>query len=213
VHRALAALRRARLADQVARGVYRLGDEYLRLAFQHQAARPESALLEPALRQLAERYGETVHYAELDGADVVYRAKVDPPAGSVRLTSQIGGRNPAATTAVGKLLLAGVVRSETELATRLGDRPLEPKTPRTITDLSALWAELVRARERGYAVDDQENETGINCLALPVYLTSPGRPSGAVSISALTYRTPMAALVDAVPEIRALLGPLGEARS
>src|SRR3954463_4222229 len=46
-HRALASLRRARLADQVSRGVYRLGDEYLRLAFQHHASRPEGAPVQP----------------------------------------------------------------------------------------------------------------------------------------------------------------------
>lgn len=209
VHRALASLRRARLADQVSRGVYRLGDEYLRLAFQHHAARPEGALLEPALRQLAERYGETAHYAELDGTDVVYRAKVDPPSGSVRLTSQIGGRNPAATTAVGKLLLSRVVRNEAELRAWLGDRPIEPRTPRTITSVPALWQELRRIRERGYAVDDQENEIGVNCLAVPVYATSPLTPSGAVSISALTYRTPLKVLVEAVEDVHRLLGPLG----
>ena len=202
VHRALAALRRARLADQVSRGVYRLGDEYLRLAFQHQAARPEGARLEPVLRELAERYGETAHYAELEGAEVVYRAKVDPPAGSVRLTSQVGGRNPAASTAVGKLLLSRVVRSEAELAAWLGDRPLEARTPRTITTVPALWTELVRTRERGYAVDDQENETGINCIAVPVRLDARG-PAGAVSISALAFRLPLDRLEAEVPRIRA----------
>ena len=58
------------------------------------------------LRSLAERYGETAHYAVLDGESVVYRSKVDPPHGAVRLTSTIGGRNPAHCTAVGKLLLS-----------------------------------------------------------------------------------------------------------
>jgi DNA-binding IclR family transcriptional regulator len=202
VHRALASLRRARLADQVSRGVYRLGDEYLRLAFQHHAARPEGALLEPALRQLAERYGETAHYAELDGTDVVYRAKVDPPSGSVRLTSQIGGRNPAATTAVGKLLLAGTVRSEAELRSWLGDRPIERRTPRTITSVPALWQELRRVRERGYAVDDQENEVGIHCVAVPARL-DPRGPAGAVSVSAFAFRFPLDRLETEVPRIRA----------
>jgi len=210
VHRALAALRRARLADQVGRGVYRLGDEYLRLAFQHHASRPEGARLEPALRQLAERYGETAHYAELDGGDVVYRAKVDPPAGSVRLTSQVGGRNPAAATAVGKLLLSHRLRSEADLRAWLGDRMLEARTPHTITAVPALWRELVRTRERGYAVDDQENEVGINCVAVPAR-PDPAGPPGAVSLSALAFRLPLDRLVAEVPRIRATvdaaLGP------
>lgn len=202
VHRALASLRRARLADRLSRGVYRLGDEYLRLAFQHHASRPEGARLEPALRQLAERYGETAHYAELDGTDVVYRAKVDPPAGSVRLTSHVGGRNPAATTAVGKLLLARVLGSEAALRGWLGDRPLEARTPHTITSVPALWQELARTRERGYAIDDQENEVGISCVAVPAR-PDPRRPEGAVSISALAFRLPLDRLVAEVPRIRA----------
>src|SRR3954468_10869575 len=106
VHRALRALRRAGLADQDTRGHYLLGDEFLRMAFAHHEARPEHIRVRPLLETLAGRFGETAHSAVLDGREVVYRAKVDPPTGAVRLTSTIGGRNPAHATAVGKLLLA-----------------------------------------------------------------------------------------------------------
>jgi IclR family transcriptional regulator, acetate operon repressor len=133
---------------------------------------------------------------------VVYRAKVDPPAGSVRLTSQIGGRNPAASTAVGKLVLSRRLRSEADLREWLGDRALEARTPHTITSIAELWRELVRTRERGYAVDDQENEVGINCVAVPARL-DPGGPAGAVSVSALAFRLPLDRLVAEVPRIRA----------
>ncbi|MFF0732216.1 IclR family transcriptional regulator [Streptomyces chartreusis] len=210
VHRALGALRRAGLADQGARGRYVLGDEFLRMAFAHHEARPEQVRLQPVLEALAHRFGETAHYAVLDGREIVYRAKVDPPTGAVRLTSTIGGRNPAHTTAVGKLLLAGRLGGEDEVAAWIGDRPLERRTARSSGTAAALHQELAVTRERGYGLDDQENETGVNCLALPVYPTSPAVPSGAVSVSALAYRTPLTALVDALDEIRALLGPLGE---
>jgi IclR family transcriptional regulator, acetate operon repressor len=95
VHRALTSLRRAGLAAQISRGVYVICDELFRLAFENYYARPDGALVKPVLERLANRYGETVHYAVLDGAEVVYRAKVDPPRGAVRLTSVVGGRNPA----------------------------------------------------------------------------------------------------------------------
>ncbi|WP_199520906.1 IclR family transcriptional regulator [Jiangella anatolica] len=202
VHRALRSLRRAGLAGQDARGHYLLGDEFLRLAFAHHEARPEHVRLRPVLETLAERFGETTHYAVLDGREVVYRAKVDPPTGAARLTSTVGGRNPAHSTGVGKLLLAyglGFV-----------DGPLERRTPSTIVSAAALRRELALIRERGYALDDEENEPGVACLALPVYALAPGTPSGAISISALTYRTPLATLVDAVDEVRAVLGRLGE---
>lgn len=212
VHRALRALRRAGLADQDARGHYVLGDEFLRMAFAHHEARPEHVRIRPVLDALARRFGETVHYAVLDGRDVVYRAKVDPPSGAVRLTSTVGGRNPTHATAVGKLLLAHNVDSPQALTTWIGDAPLERRTPQTRCTAAELHTELEAVRRRGFAVDDQENEVGVNCLALPVFLASPTVPTGAVSISALTFRTPLAALVDSVEEIRRELGPLGQGR-
>jgi IclR family acetate operon transcriptional repressor len=208
VHRALQSLRRAGLADQDARGHYVLGDELLRLAFAHHEARPEHVRVRPLLESLAARFGETAHYAVLDGAEVVYRAKVDPPSGAVRLSSTIGGRNPAHATAVGKLLLSRVLPTREAVAEWVGPDPLPRRTPNTRCSVDELHRELARIRRRGYATDDQENETGINCLAVPLHLTSPTTPSGAVSISALTYRTPLRVLVDAVDEIRGSLGPL-----
>ncbi|MFE6618197.1 IclR family transcriptional regulator [Streptomyces sp. NPDC057740] len=209
VHRALGALRRAGLAEQDARGRYVLGDEFLRMAFAHHEARPEQVRLRPVLDALARRFGETAHYAVLDGREVVYRAKVDPPTGAVRLTSTIGGRNPAHTTAVGKLLLARRLGTVAEVKAWIGDCPLERRTARSLGTAAALHHELTATRERGYGIDDQENETGVNCLALAVYPTSPTVPAGAVSVSALAYRTPLDVLVDARDEIRAVLGPLG----
>ena len=206
VHRALATLSRAGLADRIDRGTYVLGDEYLRLAFRHLDGRPETARVQPLLEALAQRFGETAHYAVLAGTDIVYRAKVDPPTGAVRLTSVVGGRNPAARTAVGKVLLAAIPHALDRF-----EFPLEQKTPHTLVTRPALQSELELTLARGFAVDDQENEPGVNCLAVPVSLDGSPAPSGAVSVSALSFRTPLSTLVDAVDEIRALvarhLGP------
>ena len=210
VHRALGALRRAGLADQGARGRYVLGDEFLRMAFAHHEERPEHVRMRPVLDALADRFGETAHYAVLDGREVVYRAKVDPPTGAVRLTSTVGGRNPAHATGVGKALLAHRLTTVAEVEAWIGDAPLIRRTPQTLCTTVDLYVDLRATLDRGYAVDDQENEPGVNCLALPVYATSPTTPSGAVSVSALTYRTPLRTLVEAVEEIRELLGPLAE---
>lgn len=209
VHRALGALRRAGLAEQDARGRYLLGDEFLRMAFAHHEARPEHVRILPALERLARRYGETAHYAVLDGHEVVYRAKVDPPSGAARLTSTVGGRNPAHSTAVGKLLLSGLLDTPEAVAQWIGEAELESRTPRTRCTADGLHAELQATRERGFGLDDHENEPGVCCLAVPVFLTSPAVPSGAVSVSALSYRTPLPVLVEAVEDIRAELGPLG----
>ncbi|WP_327582920.1 IclR family transcriptional regulator [Nonomuraea sp. NBC_00507] len=204
VHRALAALRRAGFAAQNGHGRYVLGDEFLRMAFAHHEARPDHVRVMPVLKALCDRYGETVHYAVLDGDSVVYRSKLDPAAGAVRLTSVVGGRNPAHCTAVGKLLLAHSLPDEDAVRAWVGDRALERRTERSITTVEGLHAELERVREQGYAADDQESEPGVNCLAVPAYLTSPTMPSGAISVSGLAYRTPLPTLIDDVAAIRAI---------
>ena len=202
VHRALATLRRAGLADMTGRGVYVLGDEYLRLAFRNLDGRPETARIQPLLEDLATRYGETAHYAVLSGKDIVYRAKMDPPQGAVRLTSVIGGRNPAYRTAVGKALLSSRLTDLQQVIDWFGPFPLEQKTPHTLTTPDALLAELELTRERGFAVDDQENEVGINCVAIPIHLEGSTSPAGAISVSAVSFRTPLRTLLETVPAIR-----------
>ena len=107
VHRALATLRRAGLAEQDRDGRYRFGMEALRLAFAYYEGLDERVLLQPALDALAERFRETAHYAQLDRGEVVYVAKVmRQDHDGIQLGSRVGGRNPAHCTGVGKLLLA-----------------------------------------------------------------------------------------------------------
>ena len=78
----------------------------------------------------------------------------------------------------------------------------------------AIRAQVLSIRERSYvsvARANGENELGISCIAVPVHLTSPTVPSGAVSVSALAYRTPLSRLVDAVDDIRARVERVGHA--
>jgi len=205
VHRALASLCRAGLANKDGRGHYILGDEFLRLAFSHHESRPDHVRVQPILRQLAEQYEETVHYAILDGPNIIYRAKVDPSSGSIRLTSTIGGRNPAHCTAIGKVLLSQRLATVGDVRDWIGSRILTRRTERTVTTAEELHHQLELVRERGYGIDDEENEQGVNCIALPYYLSSPQVASGAISISALTYRTPLHELVDDIATIRAIV--------
>jgi DNA-binding IclR family transcriptional regulator len=205
VHRALAALCRAGFAGQPGRGIYVLGDEFLRLAYRFQERRPETARVGRILEELALQYSETAHYAVLDGTDVVYRAKVDPPNGAVRLASTVGGRNPAYCTAVGKVLMSSFILSESQLAQWLGCERLEARTPNTLVTVPALYAELQRTRERGYGLDDQESELGVNCVALPVAFDASASHAGAISVSGLAFRCPLEVLVSLVPQLRAVI--------
>jgi DNA-binding IclR family transcriptional regulator len=210
VHRALSALVRSGLADKRSRGQYVLGDEFLRLAFTHQEARPDHVRVRPVLERLAERFSETAHYAVLDGESIVYRAKVDPSVGAVRLSSTIGGRNPAHATAVGKILLAHQLPDLNAVERWVGERRLERRTPRTAVSAADLHWSLEEARRLGFAIDDQENDPGVNCVAFAVHLNSSAAPSGAVSVSAVAHRTSLEQLVDAAGEISAIIADRGE---
>jgi IclR family acetate operon transcriptional repressor len=201
-HRALAALMRAGLVEQDEDRRYRLSLDFVRLAFAYYERLDRPRLVQPLLTELAEMFGETAHYGELDGADVVYLGQARPRGERVQMTARIGGRNPAYCTGVGKALLAhtlphgGAVEAFVD---RHG--PLPKRTPKTLTTASALSDEFRATRERGYALDREESDAGITCVAFPIFFGG-SHPSGAVSISALASRTPLEALIDRVDEIR-----------
>ncbi len=206
VHRALATLRRAGLAEQDRDGRYRFGMEALRLAFAYYEGLDERVLLQPALDALAERFRETAHYAQLDRGEVVYVAKVmRQDHDGIQLGSRVGGRNPAHCTGVGKLLLSFALPTEDAVHAYAAAHPLIPRTPSTLVSPAALHADLEGVRERGYSIDHEENEAGVGCVALPVFVGPGPQPSGAVSVTTIMRRTPLETLIEQIDEIRTIL--------
>jgi DNA-binding IclR family transcriptional regulator len=187
VHRILGILKGQRLVRQSRpREPYRLGFRLVELA---QRVLTELELVRaarPVLAELSHRSSETSHLAVLDGQEAVYVAKVEP-SHTVRLVSRVGNRVPLHSTALGRALLAAMESDETEaLLSRL---TLEPRTPRTIRSIAALRAEIEATRTRGFAIDCEENEVGVRCVATAV--SSPvGSPLAAVSISGPESRIP-----------------------
>jgi IclR family transcriptional regulator, acetate operon repressor len=206
LHRALAALCRAGFAEHDERGSYRLGLELVRIAFAYYEQLDRRRVVEPLLEALAARFGETAHYAELDGAEVVYLAKMTTRGRGAQMTSIVGGRNPAHCTGLGKALLAYELPDETAVAAYVDVHgPLVQRTERTRFETEALAADLELVRARGYALDDEESEEGINCIAFPLFLDHPAHPTGSVSVAALAHRTALAQLEEAAGEMRALI--------
>ena len=142
---------------------------------------------EPFLRDLAEGTKETVHMVFLDRNEIVYIDKVetDHSPGGLRMASRVGLRNPAHSCAVGKVLLSHL--SEDELNHIIEEKGLPKRTENTITDPIRLKEQLKSVRVQGYAIDDEENERGIRCVAAPIY-NEVGRPVAAVSISGPAFR-------------------------
>ncbi|MGX1161369.1 IclR family transcriptional regulator [Arthrobacter sp. SLBN-100] len=206
VHRASATLRRRGLVSQDGYGSYLLRDGFLRIAFTFHEARPEHLRAQPIRQHLSDRFGETAHYSHLEGRDAVDRSKVDRATGPMKLTSVVGRRNPAHATGGAKLLLAFALPDVESIKQWIGSVPLIAATQNTITSAQELHAAFNEIREQGFAVDDQENEAGINCIAVPVFFSSPAHPSCAISLSTLAHRTPLRQLGDAVGSIQAASG-------
>ena len=206
VHRALGVLRRAGFAEQDTAGRYRVGTELVRVAFEYYENRNDEDLVRPVLVSLSERLAETAHFARLDGAEVVYLAKVEPVGQALTMTSRIGGRNPAHSTGVGKALLAHELPSEQAVRAFIkANGPLERRTSRTLVSARSLAADLAGTRARGYALDREESEPGVNCIAFPLFLDSPRKPTGAISVSAVAMRTGLDRLEESSEEIRAII--------
>jgi DNA-binding IclR family transcriptional regulator len=206
LHRALAALCRAGFAEHDERGSYRLGLELVRISFAYYEQLDRRQVVQPLLEALADRFGETAHYAELNGSEVVYLAKMTPPGRGAQMTSIVGGRNPAHCTGLGKALLAYELPDETAVAAYIDVHgPLAQRTEHTCFETETLAAAFDLVRAHGYALDDEENEKGINCIAFPLFLDHPTHPTGAVSVSGLTHRTGLAQLEEAAVECRALI--------
>lgn len=170
--------------------VWESGQAYLR---HHELVGEAHAVMQGIVDEL----NETVQLAVLDGIENVYLGRVDC-SHPLRLQSEVGKRLSAHATGLGKVLLAYLPVAERD--TRLGGQALVRYTPRTITDLAALGAELAAVRARGFAVDDQEYTPGLRCVAVPVYDVY-GRPSAAMSVSIPIMRASVAECAAALSRL------------
>ena len=190
-------------------GSYHLGMKLFELGSQAVERLALDKHAHPILDQLADVSGETAHLCVLDGREVVYIAKVECTR-TLRIPSAVGQRNPAYCTGVGKAILAHLAPAQ--LAAYFAEEPLHAFTKKTLTSASDLKANLRQIVAQGYAIDDQEREEGVRCVAAPVRDHS-GRVIAAISIAGPTMRvtkervTELAAhVIRAANEISAKLG-------
>jgi DNA-binding IclR family transcriptional regulator len=130
------------------------------------------------LDRLAEETTETIHLARLDGADVVYLATRQSQH-YLRPFTRVGRRLPAHSTSLGKALLA--THSDDEVRRILPER-LDPLTEHTFTDREKLIEDLALIRERGYAVDHEENTLGLRCFGIAIPYRTPARDAVSCSV-------------------------------
>lgn len=186
------------LAYDEDRQTYAPGMRLVRLAHSAWAQSSLAPLAQEVMNRLAADLGQTVHLAQLDNGAVLYVDKRNARL-PVEMFAQSGKVGPAYCTGVGKAMLAHL--PEDRLAAAIARQSFHAHTPNTLTTPEALRAELARIRERGYALDDEEHETGIACIAAPI-LSGAGRVLGAISVTTTTATVPRAQLLALAAPVR-----------
>nr|WP_152617852.1 IclR family transcriptional regulator [Phaeacidiphilus oryzae] len=136
------------------------------------------AAARPILDRLAEETTETIHLARLDGTNVVYLATRQSQH-YLRPFTRVGRRLPAHSTSLGKALLA--THTDDQVRALLPEK-LEALTEHTTTDREELIKQLAVIRERGYAVDAEENTVGLRCFGVAIPYRTPARDAISCSV-------------------------------
>ncbi|AIR86032.1 DNA-binding transcriptional regulator KdgR [Pantoea rwandensis] len=118
------------------------------------------------MRELSRLTKETIHLGALEEDSIVYIHKIDSLY-NLRMYSRIGRRNPLHTTAIGKVLLAW--RDRTEVQELLSEVEFRRSTANTIVSAEGLLEVLDQVKVQGFGEDNEEQEEGLRCIALPVF--------------------------------------------
>jgi len=178
---------------------YHVGSQVVSLSRSVLTRLPMREAAKPYLRQMMQRTGECAHLAIPAQGKVMYIDQVESPV-TLRVNAQVGTMNPLHCTALGKVLLAyGDLDLPSDLAAF---------TTNTITDPDTLHRHLEEIRRLGFAVDDEEFDLGVRCIAVPVF-DFRGKAVGAIGISGPATRM----TVERMPELTAIVLEIGKALS
>lgn len=198
VYRILTTLEGRGYLDRRENGSYRMARKMFDLQRPVPIEQILSQAAHPVMEQLANSCKETVNLGILDGGEVVVIDTVESSQ-AVRMSSKIGNRRRLHTTALGKIFLAGLPQKEMLRLVRM--KGLPKLTPHSLTTKAALAVEVQHVRQRGYAVDSQENEIEGRCIGAPI-VGPDDHVLAALSISGPVYRMSPARAQSLVPELK-----------
>lgn len=140
----------------------------------------------PVMGSLSAQTKETIHLATMEKEKIHYIYKIESTQ-SLRVvtSSHSGGDAPVYCTGLGKSLLSQ--RGEKEMMELVKKLDFIPHTHNTIVEPEALLTELRKVKLEGFAIDDEEHEDGIYCIAAPIK-TKGGEAIAAVSITGPAFR-------------------------
>jgi DNA-binding IclR family transcriptional regulator len=144
-----------------------------------------TGFVKPYLTQLLASINETVNFLAFDGDNILFKDKLEPSNASFRTRTYVGLHSPAYCSAAGKCFLAFASDQIREAYWQRNNNIMRQLTENTILDKDAFFQELEQVKERGFAIDDEENEAGISCVAIPVF-NKDAMPIYAISVSSLT---------------------------
>lgn len=201
VHRLLHTLIARGLVHQLPDRSYALGANLVPLG--EAATRQLGGLAVPQMQSLVGELGESVNMAAMESEMVVYIAQVPSPQ-SMRMFTEVGRRAYMHSTAVGKAMLATMEPERVRAV--MASTGMPSMTAKTLTKPDPLLEQLPVIGQQGYALDDEEQELGVRCLAVPV---PQGPTRMALSVSGPTARVDDAFVRHAVPLLKRTAAQIG----
>lgn len=178
---------------------YILGARLRQIGVAALSAPRQSLATRHILTELVDEIGETCNIGVLDGEEVLYVDRVECH-WPLRVQLRPGSRVPSHCTAIGKLLLAHLPAAQRRQL--LPQLALTPYTPNTLVTVAQLEAALADIRERGYAINQEEDSLGLNAMAVPVR-DARGRLVAGLAVHAPTARLPLDAMLARRPLLEA----------
>ncbi len=120
-------------------------------------------IAKPYMERLSDLSGEAVHLVQREGNNILYIYKIEAKVGTIRMVSHVGMVHPMYCSGVGKAIMATL--PEEEVKQIWNESVIEKKTEKTITDYAKMREVLEEVQKNGYALDDEENEKGVRCIA------------------------------------------------
>ncbi|HEY5822159.1 MAG TPA: IclR family transcriptional regulator [Propionibacteriaceae bacterium] len=203
IHRLIRSLVGQGYVRQEASKRYAIGPRMIRLG--ESATRMLGSWAKPFLTRLVSAYGETSNLAMMEGDAAVYVSQVPSPQ-AMRMFNEIGQFVALHSTGVGKAMLSTMPDADVvALLTRTG---MPARTEHTLTTPAAMLERLTVVRAAGYAIDEQEQELGVRCVAVPVT----GLPfRAAVSVSGPSGRVTLEKVDVIAPDVKQIAAELARA--
>jgi IclR family pca regulon transcriptional regulator len=187
---------------------FSLAPRILELGFAYLSTQSWIDRAEPLMKELSHSLRESCSAAILQGAEIVYVARMPAPHRIMSTTIAVGTRLPAFHTSLGRAQLGFL--PEAELATLMEASPAPRYTSRTITDVGELAQRIRADHGQGYSIVDEELEQGLRSVAVPI-VTRSGANVGAINLSAHSSRTTTRDLRDRfLPPLRAVAETLSK---